>query len=128
MTKIYLKRQSGISIETLRDSLERNKIYYTLETVVGDDKYFRVTIVKVRADPEELFKNQGIIPSVQQRIFKERENCIEINATYNFIVGNATDLIPENDGDHVKLTGELAQRIKQRRSPPIDKIKIFRED
>ncbi len=128
MTETYLKKQSGISIEMLRDSLEKSKISYKLETLVGDDKYFRVTIVKVRAELRELFNNNNIIPSIQQRTFDEEGNYIELSATYNFVVNNTDKLIPENDGNYIKLTKEFAQRIKRQMSPPIDRIRIIRED
>jgi len=131
MTEIYLKRQSGISIEMLRDSFERNKISHRPETTVGDDKYFRVSVVKIGVNLIELFNDYNIIPSIQQKTFNERENFIELYATYNLVVNNTDNQLPENDSNYIRLTDELVQRLQQQiqqRSQLIDRIRIISED
>lgn len=124
--KRFLKRHSGISLEVLTKKLNEYRIPYSLEIQKETEKYFRDTIVKVKKSLIDLFNDYNIISNVQLRQFNEEENCIELNATYNFLI------IPDNinfkiDENYVELTPEYAKKLDSSApvSRPIDRIRIY---
>ncbi len=132
--KQYLKRVTGTSIEILKKKLQARKIEYHIEKEDGDKRYFRDITLKVKKKLDELFKNYDIIPSSGDatRRFHQKEECIELNAIYNYLVP-MNDININIDENYVEITKEYAGRLgidtgEIPRNHPIDRIRIYRED
>ncbi len=125
----FLKRQSGISLEFLIKMLEKHNIPYSLESQKTTDKYFRETIVKVSHRLIDLFNNYDIIPNVQLRQFNEKENYIDLYASYNFVIfsNNAN---PAIDEDYIEIIPEYAKKLEMEKkiptNQPMEKIRIIK--
>jgi len=126
--KLYLKRQSGVSLEVLMKIFDENKIKYSIKSQESNEKYFRETIINVKKNLRDLFYNNGIIPNVQLRQFNEAERCIELNALYNFVVPPPISIKLKIDENYVELKQEYLDILDSGKMPtnfPIDRIRIY---
>jgi len=126
--KLYLKRQSGVSLEVLMKIFDENKIKYSIKSQESNEKYFRDTIINVKKNLRDLFYDNEIIPNVQLRQFNEAERCIELNATYNFVVQRPISIELKIDENYSELKQEYSNILNSGKMPinfPIDRIRIY---
>lgn len=102
-----------------------------MEAQNTDEKYFRDTIINVRRELKDLFRD-NVLPQALLPFLNEEEGHIELSATYNYLVlsaGVALDLL---GNDYLEITPEYEKKLSiyDQRFPvdwPIDRIRIYRD-